>query len=57
MRLNSSVTPCLEFSAPPRRSLRLRGKCIWIGIHRRDAEVAETTQKKTENREPLNLIT
>jgi hypothetical protein len=35
-------------SAPPLRSLRLGGECISIVIHRRDAEVAEITQRKTE---------
>ena len=33
------------FSAPPPRSLRLRGECFRSFIHRRDAEIAEATQR------------
>jgi len=40
----------LEFSAHPRRSLRLSGEWIERLIHRRDAEVAEITQRKTQFR-------
>jgi len=39
----------LKFSAPPLRSLRLRGECIQVIIHRRDAEVAETAQRKLKS--------
>jgi len=35
---------------PPLRSLRLGGECFEATIHRRDAEVAETTQRRTEIR-------
>jgi hypothetical protein len=37
----------LKFSAPSLRSLRLHGECFPALIHRRDAKVAETTQRKT----------
>jgi hypothetical protein len=43
-------SPNLKFSAPPLRSLRLCGECFQNLIHRRDAEVAETTQRKPEIR-------
>ena len=33
-------------SAPPLRALRLCGERIEPKIHRRDAEIAETTQRK-----------
>ncbi len=42
--------PNLKFSAPPLRSLRLGGELFQPIIHRRDAEVAETAQRKTEIR-------
>src|SRR5207244_1703747 len=44
-----SVVSDLEFSAPPQRSLRLRGECFQADVHRRGAEATETTQRKTEN--------
>jgi hypothetical protein len=41
------VVPNFKFSAVPRRSLRLCGEFSKPShIHRRDAEVAETTQRK-----------
>src|SRR5947208_3868287 len=49
-RVNSTFCyfPDLIFSAPPLRSQRLSGECLQANIHRRDAEVAETAQRKTE---------
>jgi len=38
--------PNWNFSAPPPRTLRLRGECFEPNIHRRDAEVAEIAQRK-----------
>jgi len=40
----------LNFSAPPPRSLRLGGERFQAFVHRRDAKVAEVTQRKTEIR-------
>jgi hypothetical protein len=37
-----------EVSAPRLRSLRLGGECLQRHFHRRGAEIAETTQRKTE---------
>ena len=42
----------LKFSAPPLRSLRLSGECSHGKIHRRDAEDAETAQRRPEIRKP-----
>ena len=42
------MSPNLRFSAPPLRSLRLRGERTEPNIHRRDAKAAEITQRKTE---------
>ncbi|MDX6528916.1 MAG: hypothetical protein QOH41_1206 [Blastocatellia bacterium] len=39
-----------KFSAPPLRTPRLGGECICGSIHPRDAEAAESTQKKAEPR-------
>ena len=48
--LSEAVAPILKLSAPPPCSLRLRGELNSQAFHRKDAEVAEIAQSKTEIR-------
>jgi hydrogenase/urease accessory protein HupE len=49
----------LKFSAPPLRSRRLCGDVFQVVVHRRDAEVAKTSQRRTlaaSKRSPLLIL-
>ena len=46
--LSEAVAPILKLSAPPPLSLQLRGELNSQPFHRKDGEVAEIAQSKTE---------
>ena len=46
------LNPASILSAPPQRSLRLGGESLRYDPHRRDAEVAEITQRRADGDEP-----